>query len=397
MSLVVLYEDNHLIGVCKPAGMVTQHTHDGDGCLMDAVKAYLREKYHKPGEVFLGLLHRLDRVGDRGGDAGQDLQGRQPAVRAAARAGAGEDLLGAGAGHAAAGAGAADPLPRAGRARGQRHRRARGRGASRRRCPTGCCGTLPRGRRPSAWWRWTWRPGASTRSGCSWRRSGTPSWVTGCTAPGSRSPGGHRPGGQAGALRPPGAPAAADDGGAAAPSCARSPRRARGCRPDMRGRLHAAGRRPKASRRPPGGPAADRAGAQPRSAAPHAAGRRHPAGRSGAGSAVALPHAAAHPERRPRSHPHRRVRADGHQALRRLDDRRRSVPAAGHAGGHRHRRRPARDPAGHPLPEAEVHPGRATAASGGVPERGEDRLGLANVRCSTTRCPAAASASRWTA
>jgi 23S rRNA pseudouridine1911/1915/1917 synthase len=61
MSLVVLYEDNHLIGVCKPVGMVTQHTHAGDGCLMDAVKDYLREKYHKPGEVFLGLLHRLDR------------------------------------------------------------------------------------------------------------------------------------------------------------------------------------------------------------------------------------------------------------------------------------------------------------------------------------------------
>jgi 23S rRNA pseudouridine1911/1915/1917 synthase len=61
MSLVVLYEDNHLIGVCKPNGMVTQHTHAGDGCLMDAVKDYLREKYRKPGEVFLGLLHRLDR------------------------------------------------------------------------------------------------------------------------------------------------------------------------------------------------------------------------------------------------------------------------------------------------------------------------------------------------
>ena len=61
MSLVVLYEDNHLIGVCKPVGMLTQHTHDGDGCLMDAVKDYLRHKYSKPGEVFLGLLHRLDR------------------------------------------------------------------------------------------------------------------------------------------------------------------------------------------------------------------------------------------------------------------------------------------------------------------------------------------------
>src|SRR5215213_2506769 len=62
MSLVVLYEDNHLIAVCKPAGMLTQHTRTGDGCLMDAVREHLKVKYSKPGEVFLGLLHRLDRA-----------------------------------------------------------------------------------------------------------------------------------------------------------------------------------------------------------------------------------------------------------------------------------------------------------------------------------------------
>lgn len=61
MNLQVLYEDNHLIAVYKPAGMLVQGDETGDPCLMDEVKKYLKEKYHKPGEVFLGLLHRLDR------------------------------------------------------------------------------------------------------------------------------------------------------------------------------------------------------------------------------------------------------------------------------------------------------------------------------------------------
>jgi len=57
----VLYEDNHLIAVFKPAGMLTQGDITGDKCLMDEVSLYLKEKYKKPGNVFLGLLHRLDR------------------------------------------------------------------------------------------------------------------------------------------------------------------------------------------------------------------------------------------------------------------------------------------------------------------------------------------------
>jgi len=57
----VLYEDNHLIAVFKPAGILVQGDETGDECLMDEVKAYLKEKYNKPGQVFLGLLHRLDR------------------------------------------------------------------------------------------------------------------------------------------------------------------------------------------------------------------------------------------------------------------------------------------------------------------------------------------------
>ena len=59
--LKVLYEDNHLIAVFKPAGVLVQGDKTGDKCLMDEVKEYLKEKYRKSGNVFLGLLHRLDR------------------------------------------------------------------------------------------------------------------------------------------------------------------------------------------------------------------------------------------------------------------------------------------------------------------------------------------------
>ncbi len=61
LMLKVLYEDNHLIAVFKPAGILVQGDETGDKCLMDEVKEYLKEKYKKPGNVFLGLLHRLDR------------------------------------------------------------------------------------------------------------------------------------------------------------------------------------------------------------------------------------------------------------------------------------------------------------------------------------------------
>lgn len=61
MKLKILYEDNHLIAVEKPTGIAVQEDKSKDPCLMDEVKKYLKEKYQKPGNVFLGLLHRLDR------------------------------------------------------------------------------------------------------------------------------------------------------------------------------------------------------------------------------------------------------------------------------------------------------------------------------------------------
>jgi len=60
-SIKVLYEDNHIIACEKPAGVLTQGDGSGDKSLMDMVKDYLKEKYDKPGNVFLGLVHRMDK------------------------------------------------------------------------------------------------------------------------------------------------------------------------------------------------------------------------------------------------------------------------------------------------------------------------------------------------
>lgn len=61
MQAKVIYEDNHLIVVYKPAGVLVQGDASGHANLVDIVKKHLKEKYQKPGNVFLGLVHRLDR------------------------------------------------------------------------------------------------------------------------------------------------------------------------------------------------------------------------------------------------------------------------------------------------------------------------------------------------
>lgn len=57
----VLYEDNHVIVINKLPSELTQGDKTGDATLPDAIKSYLKEKYQKPGNVFLGVVHRLDR------------------------------------------------------------------------------------------------------------------------------------------------------------------------------------------------------------------------------------------------------------------------------------------------------------------------------------------------
>lgn len=60
-DLRVLFEDNHILAVVKPPGLLTQGDITGDSTLLDSAKAYIKEKYDKPGEVYMGLVHRLDR------------------------------------------------------------------------------------------------------------------------------------------------------------------------------------------------------------------------------------------------------------------------------------------------------------------------------------------------
>jgi 23S rRNA pseudouridine1911/1915/1917 synthase len=60
-DIKIIFEDNHLLVVEKPPNMLTQGDQTGDEDLLTALKEYIRQKYDKPGNVYLGLVHRLDR------------------------------------------------------------------------------------------------------------------------------------------------------------------------------------------------------------------------------------------------------------------------------------------------------------------------------------------------
>lgn len=61
MKLDILYEDNHIIAINKPSGALAQGDKTGDEPIVEQVKAYVKKKYNKPGAVFMGIPHRLDR------------------------------------------------------------------------------------------------------------------------------------------------------------------------------------------------------------------------------------------------------------------------------------------------------------------------------------------------
>lgn len=61
-NIKIIYEDNHLLVVVKPKGIPSQADKTGDRDMLTILKAYIKEKYNKPGEVYLGLVHRLDRM-----------------------------------------------------------------------------------------------------------------------------------------------------------------------------------------------------------------------------------------------------------------------------------------------------------------------------------------------
>ena len=60
-ELNVLYEDNHIIVAEKPVNIPAQADSSGDSDMLTLIKSYIKQKYNKPGDVFLGLVHRLDR------------------------------------------------------------------------------------------------------------------------------------------------------------------------------------------------------------------------------------------------------------------------------------------------------------------------------------------------
>lgn len=60
-NIEILYEDNHLLVVVKPYGVLSQSDITGDKDMLSLLKEYIKEKYDKPGKVYLGLVHRLDR------------------------------------------------------------------------------------------------------------------------------------------------------------------------------------------------------------------------------------------------------------------------------------------------------------------------------------------------
>lgn len=61
MELKVLFEDNHIIVVEKPVNIPSQGDKTGDLDMLSIIKGYLVKKYNKPGDAYLGLVHRLDR------------------------------------------------------------------------------------------------------------------------------------------------------------------------------------------------------------------------------------------------------------------------------------------------------------------------------------------------
>lgn len=60
-EMEILYEDNHLLAICKPSGVLAQEDRTGGSDVLTLCKEYLKRRYQKPGNVFLGLLHRLDK------------------------------------------------------------------------------------------------------------------------------------------------------------------------------------------------------------------------------------------------------------------------------------------------------------------------------------------------
>ena len=161
-------------------------TPEGQPTLWTIAKQYIKERYQKPGNVYLGVVSRLDSPGDRRGPFCADLEGRRAADRTIPHPDRGKGLLG-----------------NRGRDRGAAGGRVRRLGVARRASPSGCawsarwCPTpgrpgsriaARRARATPRCWKWSWRPAGSTRSACSWPTAATRSWAMPSTAATARLP-----------------------------------------------------------------------------------------------------------------------------------------------------------------------------------------------------------------
>jgi 23S rRNA pseudouridine1911/1915/1917 synthase len=61
LHIEIIHDDNHLLGIVKPAGLLAQGDRTGDPTALAQAREYVRARYHKPGNVYLGLVHRIDR------------------------------------------------------------------------------------------------------------------------------------------------------------------------------------------------------------------------------------------------------------------------------------------------------------------------------------------------
>ena len=94
MIIHILYEDNHLLVVEKPVNIPVQADDSGDNDLLTILKADLKERHQKPGNVYLGLVHRLDRPVGGVLVFAKTSKAASRLVRRAAEKGNGKDVLG---------------------------------------------------------------------------------------------------------------------------------------------------------------------------------------------------------------------------------------------------------------------------------------------------------------
>ena len=198
--LEILYEDNHLLVLNKPAGLPTMGTPGGSPTLLTAAKDYIKEKYQKPGNVYLGVMSRLDAP-----VTGVVLFARTS--KAAARMT--EQFRGRTVRKTYWTLVAGSPRPASGGytnwlVQDERHRRMHvvdSTFSGAKECVSITACSPPTARYRS--WRWSWKPGGSTRYGCKWPITGTPLSATANTAASCGSPRASRctPGGWSSLIR----------------------------------------------------------------------------------------------------------------------------------------------------------------------------------------------------